>query len=153
MNRTLHRAMVADIKGIHAILLSGAEEGQLLPRSLSDLYTHTRDFYVLKDAADRIIGCCALSIVWENLAEIRSLYVEKALRRQGFGRFLAEACCEDARKLGLRRIFTLTYRTDFFAGLGFQEVKKETLPQKIWADCIHCPKFPDCDEIAMQLTI
>jgi amino-acid N-acetyltransferase len=153
MNETLHRALASDIRDIHAALLDGVEEGQILPRSLSDLYTHVRDFYVLKDAAGRLVGCCALSVVWENLAEIRSLYVQKKSRRQGLGRILAEACCEDALKLGLRRIFTLTYRLDFFSGLGFQEVAKETLPQKIWADCIHCPKFPDCDEIAMQRTL
>ncbi|MDR2161402.1 MAG: N-acetyltransferase [Desulfovibrio sp.] len=153
MQNQLHRATVSDIKGIHAILLKGAEEGQLLPRSLSDLYNRTRDFYVLKDGGEQIVGCCALAIVWEDLAEIRSLYVDTSIRRLGLGRLLAQACFDDAVRFGLRRIFTLTYQSDFFAALGFQEVDKDCLPQKIWADCIHCPKYPNCDETAMQRTL
>ena len=150
MNFTLHKATVKDIKDIHACLLAGAGAGQLLPRPLSDLYNHTRDFFVLKDSQGTLAGCCALSIVWDNQAEVRSLYVPEHLRRHGLGRRLVEACFNDALDFALHRVFTLTYRTDFFSSMGFVEVGKDTLPQKIWADCIHCPKFPDCDEIAMQ---
>ena len=150
MAYTLHKATVKDIKGIHSCLLAGAGAGQLLARSLSDLYNHTRDFYVLKDAQGVIAGCCALAIIWDDQAEIRSLFVQDSLRRKGLGRILVEACFKEAVEFGLHKVFTLTYRQDFFTGLGFVEVGKDTLPQKIWADCIHCPKFPDCDEIAMQ---
>ena len=150
MDFTLHNAFVSDIKEIHAMLLASASDGELLPRSLSDLYNHTRDFVLLKDKEGAVAGCCALSIIWEDLAEIRSLFVRQDLRRMGCGRLLVEACLENARALGVHRIFTLTYRDDFFAGLDFVEIGKDKLPQKIWADCIHCPKFPDCDEIAMQ---
>ena len=150
MKFTLHRALVRDMKEVHALLLGSAGAGELLPRSLSDLYSHTRDFTLLRDRNGTVAGCCALAIVWEDLAEVRSLFVRGDLRGQGCGSLLAEACLEDAKTMGIRRVFTLTFRTEFFSRLGFAEVGKDVLPQKIWADCIHCPKFPDCDEIAMQ---
>lgn len=142
--------MVRDMKEVHGLLLGAADAGQLLPRSLSDLYSHTRDFVIARDSSGAIAGCCALSIVWEDLAEIRSLLVRDTLRRKGCGRALTEACLDAAKAMGIRRVFTLTYRTDFFSAMGFVEVGKDVLPQKIWADCIHCPKFPDCDEVAMR---
>lgn len=153
MEYILRQALVRDVKGIHALLRKPGEAGQLLPRSLSDLYAHTRDFMVLANSAGAIAGCCALSIVWEDVAEIRSLYVLEELRGQGKGRLLVEACLEEARKIGVGTAFTLTYKTSFFSGLGFAVVGMEMLPQKIWADCIHCPKFPDCDEVAMQRAV
>jgi amino-acid N-acetyltransferase len=153
MEYTLQNARVRHMKGVHALLRGGAGEGLLLPRSLSDLYSHTRDFVVLLDADACVVGCCALSIVWEDLAEIRSLFVRDDLRIQGQGRALVEACLDSARDLRIRKVFTLTYQTAFFAKLGFSEVGKDLLPQKIWADCIHCPKFPDCDETAMHRDI
>jgi N-acetylglutamate synthase and related acetyltransferases len=138
------------MKEVHALLLGGSSAGQLLPRSLSDLYSHTRDFVIARDAEGRVAGCCALSIVWEDLAEIRSLFVREDVRGQGMGRLLCDACLTRARDFGIRKVFTLTYKTAFFVHMGFFEVGKDVLPQKIWADCIHCPKFPDCDEVAMQ---
>jgi len=153
MKYTLHNALARDIKDIHAMLLGSATAGELLPRSLSNLYSHTRDFILLKDKDGIVAGCCALAIVWEDMAEIRSLFVRQDLRRSGWGRRLVEACLESARGLGIHRVFTLTYRVDLFSMLGFVEVSKDMLPQKIWVDCVHCPKFPDCDEIAMQRTV
>ena len=152
MNYTIRKAVLADIKTIHAMLLGAAAEGMLLPRSLSQLYAHCRDFFLV-EFEGKVAGCCALSIVWDNLVEIRSLYVDESLRYKGFGRVLVEACLQEARELGANSAFTLTYKDDFFAKLGFAEVTKDVLPQKIWADCIHCPKFPDCDEIAMRRDI
>ncbi|MDL2207956.1 N-acetyltransferase [Desulfovibrio sp. OttesenSCG-928-M14] len=143
-------AKMPDIKDLHAFLLGDAPANRLLPRSLSDLYGHTRDFFILRNETGELVGCCALSLVWENLAEIRSLLVSEDLRGQGHGRALVEACVAAARDLGINKLFTLTYETPFFEKLGFREVGKDVLPQKIWADCIHCPKFPDCDEVAMQ---
>jgi amino-acid N-acetyltransferase len=138
------------MKEVHALLLKAADKGRLLPRSLADLYQHTRDFYVLKEPDGRPAGCCALSVVWEDLAEIRSLYVREDMRRRGAGSLLTEACMNEAQAMGVSRLFTLTYETAFFTRLGFSEVDKDVLPQKIWADCVHCPKFPDdCDETAM----
>jgi amino-acid N-acetyltransferase len=143
-------ARVEDVKGIHSLLLKAADNGRLLPRSLADLYRHSRDFYVLKERSGRMVGCCALSVVWEDLAEIRSLYVREEARRRGSGSLLADACMKEAQTMGVSRLFTLTYETDFFARLGFRVTDKDILPQKIWADCVHCPRFPDdCDETAM----
>ena len=96
-----------------------------------------------------IQGVCGLGICWEDLAEIKSLAVSKDLRRKGYGKELVETCLNEARVLGLRKVFTLTYIPEFFVKLGFQEVEKQTLPHKIWADCLKCPKFPNCDEVAL----
>jgi len=153
MKYTLHNALVKDMKDVHALLLGSAAAGEMLPRSLSNLYSHTRDFILIKDTDGRVAGCCALAMIWENLAEIRSLFVRQDLRRMGWGRRLAEACLENARSYGIHRVFTLTYQVDFFIALGFGEINKDQLSQKIWVDCIHCPKFPDCDEVAMQRDI
>ena len=150
MGVILCKAHSNDIPGMHALVAEGAEKGLLLPRTRGQLFTALRDFYVVKDEnTGSITGCCALAIIWEGLAEIRSLYVGTAYRRQGFGQLLVEACLGEAASLGIIRVFTLTYQTAFFGAAGFIEVPKETLPQKIWTDCINCPKFPNCDEIAM----
>lgn len=149
MNFTTQRARVSDMKAVHGFLLEISGTGVILPRSLSDLYAHSRDFFLLRDSEGVLAGCCALSIVWEDMAEVRSLLVHEKYRKQGCGRMLVNACIDDAKDMGIHRVFTLTYQTNFFSTLGFTEVGKDILPQKIWADCVHCPKFPDCDEIAM----
>ena len=150
MGVVLRKAHGSDVAAMHALVVAGAEKGLLLPRSRSQLFTALRDFFVLADEdTGEIAGCCALAIIWEYLAEVRSLYVADKFRRLGYGHILVKACLEDAVSLGMTQVFTLTYETTFFQGAGFTEVPKETLPQKIWTDCIHCPKFPNCDEIAM----
>jgi amino-acid N-acetyltransferase len=98
-------------------------------------------------------GVVALHVVGEELAEVRSLAVEEALQGKGVGKKLLQRCIEDAHEMRLHKIFTLTYQTDFFSKLGFSQVEKLSLPQKIWGDCVHCAKFSDCDEIAMILNI
>ncbi len=132
------------------MLASQAQQGDLLPRSLSELYDNLRDIFVyVDDAQPDIIGTCSMHICWEDLAEIRSLVVREPYRRQGIGKKLVEACISEAITLGLHRIFVLTYQVEFFQRLGFREVDKATLPHKIWADCLKCVKFPECDETAM----
>jgi len=120
----------------------------LLPRSLSELYARVRDFFVAEDDG-RVIGCAALKIIWDDLSEIASLAVKLEYQRKGIGRQLVEACLEEAKSLGLPRTFVLTYETAFFERLGFKVVDKSIFPQKIWVDCLKCPKFPNCDEVAM----
>ncbi len=151
----IKKAVIEDIKTIHQILNYYAGKGALLPRSLSELYDHLRDYFVLKDDEGEklLFGVCGLGICWENLAEIKSLAIEENHQGKGFGSQLVEACLEDARHLGLERVFTLTYVPDFFRRLGFKEVEKSTLPHKVWADCLKCPKFPDCDEIALAVDL
>lgn len=150
----LRKARIEDVKAIHTLLMDSARGELLLPRSYTQLYAHLRDFFVLTSRESKEIkGCCALSITWENLAEIRSLVVHPDMQKQGWGRKLVEACLSEAVTLGVYNVFTLTYQSEFFGKMGFEIVSKDELPQKVWADCIHCPKFPECDEIAMKMEL
>jgi amino-acid N-acetyltransferase len=145
----IQKATLADVKTIQGLINTYADEGRLLPRSLSALYDFIRDFFVARDNNGFVLGACALHIYWENLAEIRSLAVARDARHKGTGRYLVEACLDEARAFGVPQVFVLTYIPSFFERFGFGVVDKSTLPQKIWRDCIHCVKFPNCDEIAM----
>lgn len=148
----VRRARITDAKAIHQLLLGYAQQGQLLGRSLVDIYEALRDFHVF-EVEGEIVGVSALQVCWEDLAEIRSLAVRPGLAGKGVGRQLVEACLSEARELGLRRVFALTYQPGFFVRLGFSEIEKAELPHKIWTDCIHCVKFPDCDETALAITL
>lgn len=151
----LRKAKVSDVKIMHKLINDSAAKGEMLPRSLMDLYGSLRDFFVYVDDNDNsIVGLCAMHIFWENLAEIRSLFVKEGCRRQGIARKLVEACISEAITLDLMRIFSLTYQKEFFGNLEFNEVDRVTLPEKIWSDCFKCPKYPDyCDEMAMILEL
>ncbi len=151
----LRKARVDDVKTIHRMINASSSKGEMLPRSLMDIYNSMRDFFVYTDEdAKEIKGICAMNIIWENLAEIRSLYVEETCRKQGIGRQLVEACISEAITLGLFNVFTLTYKKEFFEKLGFREIDKKLLPEKIWSDCFHCSKYPDyCDEVAMIIKL
>lgn len=150
----VRKARIEDVKAIHGMLMDCSRSGLLLPRSYNELYSHLRDFFVVAPKGEGPVqACCALSITWDDLAELRSLVVAEGLRGQGWGRRLVEACLSEAVTLGLFRIFTLTYQQSFFEKMGFQVVGKDLLPQKVWSDCLRCPKFPECDEIAMLLEV
>lgn len=152
----IRKAKIQDVKRIHAILTHYANQSLLLPRSLSELYAHLRDFYVIGNDQEKglpLLGVCALSVSWEGLGEIRSLAVVDDGKGRGLGSQLVHECLSEADRLGLKNVFVLTLIKEFFARFGFQEIEKSQLPHKIWADCINCPKFPDCDEIAMILTL
>ncbi len=155
MQPLVRKARIQDVKAIHALLLDNPEEeGLVLPRSYAQLYNLLRDFNVLVDRkTEEIMGCCALNICWDALAEVRSLYVEKHHRGHNFGSLLVEACLSEAVTIGIYCVFVLTNTPEFFVRLGFEESPKDDLPQKVWADCINCPKFPDCDEIAMVMNL
>jgi amino-acid N-acetyltransferase len=148
----LRKARIGDVKTIHRLINQSAGKGEMLPRSLMDIYNSLRDFFVYSDKEDEaaVIGICAMNIIWENLAEVRSLYVDENYRQRGIGKELVEACISEAITLELFRIFTLTYKKEFFSKLNFKEVDRTTLPEKIWSDCFRCSKYPDyCDETAM----
>ena len=151
----LRKAQIPDVKSIHEILAHYGNQTLLLPRSLSELYDHLRDFYVIENSEVKgsLLGACSLNISWEDLGEIRALAVVEESRKRGLGSRLVEACLSEAVELGLSKIFVLTLIKGFFARFGFKEVEKSLLPHKIWADCVKCPKFPDCDEIAMILEL
>jgi len=151
----LRKARIGDVKTIHRMINSSSGKGEMLPRSLMDIYGNLRDFFVYIDEEQHsLVGICAMSIIWENLAEIRSLFVEESRRKEGIGRKLVEACVSEAITLDLFRIFTLTYQVDFFSRLGFKIVDRSTLTEKVWSDCFRCSKYPDyCDEVAMILEL
>ena len=148
----IRKAQIKDVKEIQKLLTHYASKGDMLSRSLAELYEAVRDFYVY-EADGRLLGASALHIVWEDLAEIRSVAVVEDAGRQGVGTQVVQACIDEARTLGLKRLFCLTYKPNFFAKFGFQIVDKSQLPHKVWGDCIKCPKFPDCDEIAMAMDL
>ena len=147
----IRKATIEDIKSIHAMLKYYGEKGELLARPLSKLYDHVRDFSVYTEPQNtrKIIGCCALQFCWEDLAEIRSLAVLETVAGKSIGRKLVENVFEEARHYRIKSLFTLTYKPGFFEKFGFIKIDKADLPLKIWSDCIHCVKFPDCDETAM----
>lgn len=146
----IRKATIDDMKQIHRLLKYYGQKGELLARPLSRLYDHARDFLVFEDpASNEIRGCCALQFCWEDLAEIRSLAVHQDFLRKKIGTQLLETAFEEARSYKIKKVFTLTYKPNFFKQFGFIEIDKAELPIKIWSDCIHCVKFPDCDETAM----
>ena len=149
----IRQARIKDVKEIHLLLKHFAAEGLLLARSISSLYDQLRDFIIFEDSDGTILGVCALHIIWEDLAEIRSLAVKEAAQKKGVGHLLVEHCLQEAEGLGLERVFTLTYQAEFFRKQGFVDIDKKDLPHKIWGDCIHCTMFPDCDEEALIRTM
>jgi amino-acid N-acetyltransferase len=148
----IRRARIPDAKAIHKLLMIYAKDGMMLSRSLSEIYEAIRDFYVFESGGS-VVGTVCLHICWEDLAEVRSLAVAGGEEGRGVGRRLVEACLDEARQLGLKKVFALTYKPGFFGKLGFHEIEKSELPHKIWGDCMKCVKFPECDEIAMSVEL
>jgi amino-acid N-acetyltransferase len=145
-------AAVAEVPAIQKLVNEYAAQGVMLPRSLHSIYGQLRDHLVVMEG-DRMVGCVALSIVWEDLAEIRSLAVAADAQGRGVGNALVAEALDEARRLGIRRVFVLTFVEGFFLSLGFKPVEKSELPHKIWRECVHCVHFPDCDEVALVLDL
>jgi amino-acid N-acetyltransferase len=146
---TLVRAQIADAQPICDLVNTFARKGEMLPRTMSEVFQNLRDFYVIRDSAEGLIACGALHILWEDLAEIKSLAVRDDRQGTGLGARIVEACVDEARALGIATAFALTYRPGFFEKLGFSQADVMTLPRKVWGECYRCPKFPGCNEIAM----
>ncbi len=142
----LRRAKVEDAKEIFKILQTFAIKGILLPRSLNSIYENIRDFFVYEEDK-KIVGIGSLHVYWEDLAEIKSLAVIEEFQHKGIGKKIVEKCLEDAKELGIKKVFALTYVPEFFQKLGFQITDKSSFPQKVWTECIHCVKFNDCKEV------
>ena len=148
----IRKARVPDVPDIQRLINSFADRDAMLPRSLNAIYESLRDFYVIDDDSG-IIGCCALHVTWGDLAEIKSLAVDEHAHGKGYGRLLVAACLAEAREMGVPKVFALTYVPEFFEKTGFTRVDKNTLPHKIWSECINCPKFPDCGEEAVEMQL
>lgn len=149
---TIRKARMTDVHDIHALVGRYAKRGLMLPRPLAELYENVRDFFVC-EGRSQIRGCCALHIVWDGLGEVKSLAVAPRYGRRGIGRRLVESCLDEARELGLKRVFVLTFVPEFFDRLGFRPIAKAELPHKIWSECVRCPHFPDCDEVPLAIDL
>jgi amino-acid N-acetyltransferase len=144
----IRKAKIKDIKQIQELIAGFARLDVMLPRSLNELYENIRDFWVYLDKG-KLCGCAALHISWDDLAEIKSLAVAKNKQGRGIGRDLVLAALAEAEIMGAKKVFVLTYKKKFFEKLGFKKIKHEALPHKIWAECINCCKFPNCQEVAL----
>lgn len=148
----IRKAKIKDIRQIQELINTFAKQDVMLPRSLNELYENIRDFWVMEDKS-KIIGCAALHISWDDLAEIKSVAVLKKYQGKGIGRELIGVCLNEAIPLGAKKIFVLTYKPGYFKKFGFKRVNHASLPHKIWAECINCCKFPNCQESALLKTL
>jgi amino-acid N-acetyltransferase len=144
----IRKSKVKDVKAIYDLINFFAKKDLMLPRAINDLYDDMRDFFVYEEN-DAVSGCCALHISWDDLAEIRSLAVSESRQKLGIGKQLVQACIDEARELGVKKVFVLTYVPEHFEKFGFVRVNKSTLPRKVWGECLSCVKFPDCSEIPL----
>ncbi len=142
-------ATIHDVPPMQAIINSHAELGRMLFKSYAQLYETLRDFAVYENQNNQVVGVVGLAIIWADLAEVRSLAVAQGQQGRGIGKHLVGWCIDESRRLGIRQLMSLTYEQAFFEKLGFVVVDKDTLPLKVWSDCVRCPKRDGCDEIAM----
>jgi len=144
----IEKARISDATQMHQLINYFADKGEMLARPLSEIYENIRDYFVIREG-ERVIACAALHVNWSDLAEIKSVAVAEDSQRKGIGDRLIQACLKEAKELGIPTVFCLTYKPVFFERFGFSQVDKMELPRKVWTECYRCPKFPDCDEIAL----
>ncbi len=142
------KAKIEDVESMHKLINYYANKKEMLPRSLNDLYENIRDFFIVEEKG-KIVACCALHIAWGDLAEVKAMAISPRWQRKGLGSALLDKCFEEAVFLGIKKVFALTFKPKFFIKHGFKQVKRESLPHKIWSECINCPLFPDCNEVPM----
>ena len=148
----LRNAHVDDVEEMNRLINQFAKKDLMLPRPLSELYEKIRDYYVYIED-ESIKGCAALHVFWKDLAEIKSVAVDENFQKNGIGKELVQKCFEDGKRLGINRLFVLTYIPEFFEHMGFKRIDKELLPHKIWSECVKCYKFPDCGEVPLMIEI
>lgn len=146
-------ARPSDAPALHALIGTFAAKQLMLARPLSELYDTIRDFVVAEAEVGGLVGCSAVHIATDKIAELKALAVAESAQGRGVGRQLVQRCCEEGQRLGLERLFCLTYQIDFFSRLGFVRVDRSRLPEKVWGECVRCHRFLDCDEVAMWKTI
>ncbi|GIW12949.1 MAG: acetyltransferase [Tepidiforma sp.] len=145
-------ARLADAAAIHTLVTFWADRGDMLHRPIGEIYEAIRDFKVARLEGE-IVGCGSLHIMGPDLAEIRSLAVAESAQGRGVGAAIVAACIEDARQFGLQRVFALTYRPGFFEKQGFRLANVMEFPQKVWNECVRCPFFTNCKEVAVVLDL
>jgi len=143
------KATFDDVEAIYALVSDYATDGVMLARSRNTLYETLRDMVIAENDEGEIVGIGGLHLIWDRLAEIRTMAVSPKMTRQGIGAEIVTRLIDEGKALGVEKFFTLTYKPGFFQTLGFRTITKEELPHKVWKECIDCPKFPNCDEIAM----
>ncbi len=148
----IRKAKLSDSEAIHKLVNFYAKRGLMLARSRSSIYEYIRNYSVMESDGE-VVGIGSLTILWSDLAEIRTLAVKESFSKQGIGKKLVEHFLEEAKELGIKKVFTLTYQDAFFAKCGFKTINRDLMPHKIWKDCLNCPKFPNCDEILMVMDI
>lgn len=148
----IEQARASDADEIHAVITYFADRGEMLHRPLSEVYENLRDFYVARVDGD-FAGCAALHLWWADLAEIKSLAVREDRQLKGLGYRLVVACLDEARRLGLAKVFALTYKPGFFEKLDFSVADVMEFPRKVWNECYRCPKFANCSEIAVGIDL
>ncbi len=150
---TLRPARLGDVPALHTLINVWAGKRVMLARSQSELFETIRDFQVAEAEVGGVVGCTALHIDTATFGEIKSLAIAEAVQGRGIGGKLVRACIDEAARIGLERVFCLTYQVDFFAHLGFVKVDRSRLPEKVWGECIRCHRFLDCDETAMWIKV
>lgn len=146
---TVRKAEIGDAQAIHDLINLYAQRGEMLPRTMGEVFENLRDFFVVRSSSEELAGCVALHILWNDIAEVKSLAVSEQAQSRGLGSLLVNTAVDEARDIGLERVFALTYRPAFFERLGFVQADVMTLPRKVWNECYRCPKFPSCNEIAL----
>lgn len=146
----VERARIQDVPKIHQLVNYFADKDEMLPRSLSEIYENIRDYFVYRDG-ECVVACAALHVLWSDLAEIKAVAVTPEFQKKGIGTLLVEACLKEAESLGIPTVFCLTYEPTFFERFGLSQIDKMDLKmsRKVWAECLRCPKFPDCGEVAL----
>ena len=151
---TTRKARIQDVDGMSCLINEFAAGGIMLARGPLYLYQNIQDYRVITimvDGVEHVIACGGLHVLWEDLAEVRSVAVHPALHRSGLGRIMVQDLIKDAQEIGVPRVFTFTLAPEFFTSLGFTAVDRDTLSPVVWAECSKCPKFYKCDEVGMML--
>lgn len=148
MSAIIRKARTSDVPAMQRLVNFFADRGEMLHRSLAQFYENLRDFFVIEENG-KVVGCVALHVVWRDLAEIKSLAVAEEAQGKGYGKQLVLECLREAPCLGVEKVFALTYKPAFFEKLGFRNCDRAELPRKVWTECVHCPKFYDCQEVAV----
>ncbi len=148
----LRKAMITDVPKMQKLINKHADLGEMLHKSLNELFENIRDYYVFEENSE-ILGIGAIHVTWDDLAELKSVVISSDAQGRGLGTLIVQQCLKEAKELGLRRIFALTYKPEFFEKRGFRTIDRNMLPHKVWGECIKCHKFPNCNEVAMMYYI